>query len=302
MTQEFYSNGKLLLSGEYAILDGAEGWAIPTKFGQYLKATINSSSILKWTSIDADGTIWFQCEYHLVQLVIVSTTNEDISSKLITILKEAQKLAPNFLKDANGFVVETTLTFPRNWGLGTSSTLINNIAQWSKTNPYKLLKESFGGSGYDIACAQHDSPILFKIKNDQPVINRIEPELSYSEQLFFVYLNQKKNSRDAIAAYRKQAIDKKELTSRITELTIQLYQSKTLLEFEAALNLHETTLSNALNIPTIKEELFPDYNGSIKSLGGWGGDFVMVTARENTLTYFNEKGYNTILSYSEMAL
>ena len=57
-----------------------------------------------------------------------------------------------------------------------------------------------------------------------------------------------------------------------------------------------------LHIPTIKEELFPDYNGSIKSLGGWGGDFVMVTARENTLTYFNEKGYDTILSYSEMAL
>ncbi len=302
MTQEYYSNGKLLLSGEYAILDGAEGWAIPTKFGQNLKVTGNSSGILTWTSIDADGTTWFQCEYDVYNLAIVSTTDEEISNKLITILKEAQNLAPNFLKDSNGFMVETTLTFPRNWGLGTSSTLINNIAQWSKTNPYMLLKKSFGGSGYDIACAQHDSPILFKIENKQPVISRIEPELSYSEQLYFVYLNQKKNSRDAIAAYRKQPIDKKGLTTKITDLTKQLYQSKTLLEFEAALDLHETILSYALKIPTIKEELFPDYSGSIKSLGGWGGDFVMVTARENTLTYFNQKGYNTILSYSEMAL
>ena len=32
MIKNYYSNGKLLLSGEYAILDGAEGWAIPTKF------------------------------------------------------------------------------------------------------------------------------------------------------------------------------------------------------------------------------------------------------------------------------
>lgn len=302
MTQEFYSNGKLLLSGEYAILDGAEGWAIPTKFGQHLNATSDTSGLLTWTSIDANGTIWFKGKFNLADLTIVSTTDQEISNKLITIVKEAQKLAPNFLKDANGFVVETTLTFPRNWGLGTSSTLINNIGQWSKTNPYMLLKKSFGGSGYDIACAQHDKPILFKIENKQPVVRHIEPELPYADQLYFVYLNQKKNSRDAIAAYRKQPIDKKELTTKITELTKQFYQSKTLLEFEATLDLHETILSNALKIPTIKEELFPDYSGSIKSLGGWGGDFVMVTARENTLRYFKEKGYHTILSYSEMAL
>ena len=32
----FYSNGKLLITGEYLVLDGARSLAIPTKFGQFL--------------------------------------------------------------------------------------------------------------------------------------------------------------------------------------------------------------------------------------------------------------------------
>ena len=32
-----YSNGKLLISGEYVILDGALSLAVPTLFGQYLE-------------------------------------------------------------------------------------------------------------------------------------------------------------------------------------------------------------------------------------------------------------------------
>ena len=34
--QTFYSNGKLLLTGEYLVLNGAVALAIPTKFGQTL--------------------------------------------------------------------------------------------------------------------------------------------------------------------------------------------------------------------------------------------------------------------------
>lgn len=302
MTQEFYSNGKLLLSGEYAILDGAEGWAIPTKFGQNLSVTNNTSGLLTWKSIDADGTIWFQAKFNVADLTTVSTTDEMISNRLVSILKETQKLQPKFLKTSGGYIVATQLTFPRNWGLGTSSTLINNIAQWSKTNPYILLDKTFGGSGYDIACAQQDSPILFKIEKKQPIVRNINPPLPFSHHIYFIYLNQKKNSRDAIAAYRSQDIDKLALTTTITELTNNLYQATSLTEFERLLNLHECVLSDAMKIPTIKEQLFDDYTGSVKSLGGWGGDFIMVTMRENTMAYFKQKGYTTILPFSEIIL
>ena len=302
MTKYFYSNGKLLLSGEYAILDGAEGWAVPTKFGQSLKTTGNKSGILSWKSLDADGSIWFQASYNLNDFTSLYSSNKKISDALAEVLVETRKLEPGFLESREGCLVETELTFSRNWRLGSSSTLINNIANWAKVNPYILLSKTFGGSGYDIACAQYDHPIVFKINNEKPMVRIVQPELPFSEALYFVYLNQKKNSREAITAYRNQQIDKLALTTRITELTEALIQAATLVEFEALLNLHETILSNALNVPTIKEQLFPDYPGSIKSLGGWGGDFVMVTAQRHTLDYFKQKGYHTIVPFSEMVL
>ena len=39
-TQTFYSNGKLLITGEYVVLDGAKALALPTKFGQIGRAHV----------------------------------------------------------------------------------------------------------------------------------------------------------------------------------------------------------------------------------------------------------------------
>jgi hypothetical protein len=52
--------------------------------------------------------------------------------------------------------------------LGTSSTLINNIAQWFGIDAYELLWKSFGGSGYDIASAQHNKPIVYQLQRANP--------------------------------------------------------------------------------------------------------------------------------------
>ena len=49
---------------------------------------------------------------------------------------------------------------------------------------------------------------------------------------------------------------------------------------------------------TVKEKYFSDYNGSIKSLGAWGGDFILAT--RNNKNYFLEKGFNTVFSFSEL--
>jgi len=53
---------------------------------------------------------------------------------------------------------------------------------------------------------------------------------------------------------------------------------------------------------TVKEALFPDFKGVIKSLGAWGGDFVLAISRENPTGYFRERGYETVLPFSEMIL
>ncbi len=60
-------------------------------------------------------------------------------------------------------------------------------------------------------------------------------------------------------------------------------------EFENCLYEHERVVSNALDMPRVKDRLFSDYWGAVKSLGAWGGDFVMVTSdrsREETKEYF----------------
>ena len=65
---------------------------------------------------------------------------------------------------------------------------------------------------------------------------------------------------------------------------------------------HEQIISNIIQLETVKERLFSDYDGSIKSLGAWGGDFILATGTPNTINYFKDKGYTTILKYKEMVL
>ncbi|MCK5774746.1 MAG: hypothetical protein KAH25_01140 [Bacteroidales bacterium] len=54
-----------------------------------------------------------------------------------------------------------------------------------------------------------------------------------------------------------------------------------------------------------KERYFSDFNGQIKSLGAWGGDFVMATSPndpKDVFNYFRNKGHQTILAYDDMVL
>ena len=135
----FYSNGKVLITGEYLVLDGATALALPTKFGQDLLVERVKVLELFWKSFSETGDCWFEAVFDLPTLRLKSSTfssvdepkMEFIAETLQNILLEATRLNPSFLKSGHGFLVKTNLTFPRNWGLGSSSTLINNIAQWA---------------------------------------------------------------------------------------------------------------------------------------------------------------------------
>ncbi|MFS4455053.1 GYDIA family GHMP kinase [Maribacter sp. 2304DJ31-5] len=302
MAKQFYSNGKLLLTAEYAILDGAEGLAVPTKFGQNLKIEEGTSGTLHWISKDEQGQNWFEGNYHLNTFSEITSSDRDVSKNLIDIFLRTKELNPNFLKNSTGKKVTTELSFPRKWGLGTSSTLVNNIAQWAEVNPFELLQKTFGGSGYDIACAQHNGPILFHLKKERPYVRKIEFKPSFARSLFFVYLNQKQNSRAAIAHYQNLGLDKEKLISKLNGLTLQILNCDDLSDFELLLSQHEQVLSNVLQTPPVKERLFPDYPGAIKSLGAWGGDFVLATGNENTPGFFRKKGYSTVIPYMDMVL
>ncbi len=305
MKKEFYSNGKLLITGEYLVLDGANALALPTKFGQNLIVEKGTKQEIKWTSYDADGSIWLDVQLSFADILKKNTADESESVKntLIEILHQGYLLNTDFIDNSQGYHITTLLTFPRNWGLGTSSTLINNIAQWLEIDAFVLLNNSFGGSGYDIACAQNDSPILYHLENGKPIIEAVTFEPEFSENLFFVYLEKKQSSKASIISYYNNKNN--ELGSVIianNKITSAVLKAKTLQEFAIALEEHEAQMSTILEMQTIKESLFPDFEGVIKSLGAWGGDFVLAISNENPTAYFNKKGYKTVVSYQDMIL
>src|SRR5690554_5555586 len=169
MNKRFYSNGKLLLTGEYVVLDGAKALAIPTKYGQSLEIGLSEKEGIHWKSMDNLGKVWFEEIFNLDGFKPVNPENK-YSKTMATILGEAKNLNPNFLFGEKGIKAETIVDFPLNWGLGTSSTLINNIAQWAEVDAFSLLEKGFGGSGYDIAAAQHNVPIFYQLKDGKPNI------------------------------------------------------------------------------------------------------------------------------------
>ena len=75
--------------------------------------------------------------------------------------------------------------------------------------------------------------------------------------------------------------------------------------FEKLMEQHEQIVSKCLDRPKIKDEKFADYWGSIKSLGAWGGDFILATSNESpekTKGYFNQKGLEVCFTFDELIL
>jgi len=306
----FYSNGKLLFTGEYFVLDGTKSLAVSTICGQDLLVETTNESKLIWQSFTNEGECWLEAIFDLPKLRLVSATfnsekdggNDKLAENLRKILIETRKLNASFLNSEEGFSVKTNLTFPKNWGLGTSSTLINNIANWAKVNPYKLLEKTFGGSGYDIACAQHNTPILYTRSGINPIVKQVDFNPSFKENLYFVYLNKKQNSREGIQRFKNL---KRNLTSEIkdiSEITDAFVKCSSLIDFERLLIEHEQLVSKTIQLKTVQELLFSDYFGQTKSLGAWGGDFILATGNKDSLTYFKQKGFQTVIPYKELIL
>jgi mevalonate kinase len=191
---------------------------------------------------------------------------------LMTILKAARSLGGRIPYSLD---ISTRLTFPRDWGLGTSSTLIYTIAQWLRINPYLLLEKTFGGSGYDLACAAAKGPIIFQRKNNKPTSYSVSFNPPFKENLYFIYLGKKQNSREGIARYREKAPTiPPQYFDDISALTQAFLHCTDLYDFEKIIVEHENKVKDIIQLEPVKSLIFHDFWGSVKSLGAWGGDFV----------------------------
>lgn len=302
--QKFYSPGKLLISGEYVVLDGATALALPTKFGQSLQVKEIQELSIRWKSYDDQGKMWLEKEFSISEILATESpyaeAYEEPSKRLFLILQAAAAMNPEAFR-SGGFEITAKLEFPKNWGLGSSSTLIANIAKWLSIDAYALLNKSFGGSGYDVAVALQETPITYQNQITQKAVFTTNFDPEFKEKLFFVHLNQKQNSRESIRHYKKQDKAALEIAiEKVTSLTHEILTCRDLNQFELLMEIHENIVSKLIELPKVKSRLFPDYPHAIKSLGAWGGDFVLATGDEDDMKYFRNKGFSTILPYSEM--
>jgi mevalonate kinase len=301
---QFYAHGKLLITAEYLVLDDVPALALPCKLGQRLEVLFlgEHEGQLNWRAFTSEGTLWIDAVFSLEDFAVVQNSlgQTDI---LQQILRAARAMNAAFLQEIpNDIRVNSYLEFPNDWGLGSSSTLISMIAQWAEIDPFLLLQKTLGGSGYDVACANANGPIIYRAGLAQEIV--FSPR--FKEGIYFVHLNQKQDSRDAVARYRRDAVASADIKEEVGYLTDKISRAQTLDEFIELLKRHENLLSKVLDCAAVHERLFSDFEGAVKSLGAWGGDFVLACSntlkREEVFAYFKGHGYNTILTYDELIL
>ena len=169
MSLIFKSHGKLLITGEYFILKGAKALCVPTNYYQSLKVNEIDENILKWKSFDNNKNLWLQAEFLLSDLTLLTKPTNEVLF-LQKLLLNIKKFNSKLFNLNIGYDIESSMNFNKEWGLGSSSTLISNLSKWAKIDPFDLLWSVSNGSGYDIASSIVNKPILYQLNNKKPIL------------------------------------------------------------------------------------------------------------------------------------
>jgi hypothetical protein len=302
--KSFESRAKLMVSGEYLVLKGALSLALPLKYGQKLTVSeTDGNPVINWISM-VDNRKWFRTRLLLPYLQVIETNLPMLSETLVKILLTAQKLNPAFLSLDKEYQVTSSMDFEPSWGIGSSSSLVSNISWWADCDPFELNRLIFNGSGYDIACARSISPIFFKLKEHIPSYREANFNPIFHSHLYFVYLNHKQNSRESLRNLDYSRMATQDIIS-ISDLTSRIAEADSLEIFHSLIGFHEEIVGRILDRTPIKYLYFNDFNGSVKSLGAWGGDYILAATpapEEYVRSYFNGKNLKTIFRYDEIVL
>ena len=327
----YQAHGKFLLTSEYLVLKGALALALPLKLGQSLEVSLTDTDThrLHWIASQPDKP-WFSVLFDSETLLPLSSDDPSKAEKLSNILKAVRQLKQDAFLGCD-IRFRTHLDFDPNWGLGSSSTLIANLARWANVNPYELLRLTFGGSGYDIACATAEQPIYYQlsmsksafrqaqrptldlpakvpepVEGPTPMVEPIDFNPPFAEHLFFIYQGQKQSSSKEIKAFLAKAnpVDLQKDIEAVSEISRAVPKCETLDEFAMLMQCHERIIARCIGQEPVQKH-FPDFEGVLKSLGAWGGDFILAATEwtENQVReYFKGKGLEVVFGYKEIVL
>ena len=298
----YHANGKLLLTGEYLVLHGAKAIAVPLNVGQQMAISIDSEpNNIRWQAF-YQNQVWFSCELDPTDLSIFTTTNTEKSATLVRILQAIKSLKTEFFL-APGTLFKTTIEANPEWGLGSSSTLLSLLSQFADVDPFVLNEMVFQGSGFDIACATADGPILY-VRNQ--LVKPINLDYPFASQLFLVYSGRKKKTATEVRAFLKEKVISSQTVSEMSALTDEFAACRDQNEFNLLIRLHEELVSKSIGRIPVKSEFFGDFKGEVKSLGAWGGDFFLVSTNKLTFSevnrYFENKGLMTVFKWGDLLL
>ena len=233
----------------------------------------------------------------------ILTTDDPAKAETIAkILKAVRALNPATF--SQGLRFETHLDFNPEWGLGSSSTLIANLAQWAGVDPYRLLSMTLGGSGYDLACATAKNPIFYQLVDGLPQVSEAPFHPSFADKLYFIYQGKKQSSAKEVSRFNERTtpMDLPQEIADISTISRALPDCQDLPSFCALIDRHEAIMARCLGRDPLKSQ-YLDFEGSVKSLGAWGGDFFLAATEweENDLkAYFKEKGLEVVFKYTDL--
>jgi len=294
-----FSPGKLMLTSEYVAVDGALVLAVPTKLGQELFFTENDDkkSSVHWQAYH-QNQLWLDTFIDYKNWEIQETNNQKAAEFILKVLQNVQNLSETKFKSDVSYHLKTNLQFPSDFGLGSSSTLMSNLAEWANIDAFDLNEISLGGSGYDVAVAKEKSAILYS-RFPERTYHKINFDPSFKDELIFIHLNQKQDTREGISHYKSKTTST-ELINDYSKLTEKIVNAQNLEEFSQLMTIHEQKLSDFLGTPTVKEKYFQNCPSFVKSLGAWGGDFVLASKFGDYKDYFKKQGFTKIFTWQEL--
>ncbi len=297
----YHANGKLLLTGEYLVLHGAKAIALPLKVGQQMEISEDDSSkSLNWQAFYRDK-VWFECRLDSVDFSVLETSDPDKAQTLTKLFQVIRKLNPEFLPQA-GTRIQTILEANPAWGFGSSSTLVSLLAQWSGVDPFALNELVFKGSGFDVACAAADGPVFY-VRN-KPV-EPVALNYSFDNQLFLVYSGRKMKTANAVASFLKEKTVSELLIGEMSALSDEFAVCSDRHEFDRLIRKHEQMIGRLVGKEPVKQAYFQDFDGEVKSLGAWGGDFFLVSTElpfSGVKKYVENKGLTTVFRWKDLIL
>ncbi len=303
---EYISWAKLMLSGEYSVKLGATALVLPLKRTQKMAVEAEKESgNIHWISGDFHSS-WFEAEIMLKEEVHIRSQNAQASSFLKGLLETAIEMKPDFLhKLLQANTVRVNNDFSRHWGWGSSSAMISNIAQWAEINAWEFHQKVSNGSGYDVLAAQAANPFLYRLKENSYQQKDVNLDFSFADELVFFYQGAKQNSETSLKKFIEQKIINKTDLAKISRISIDLTKSKNLHDFVELMREHEEITSRLTGLESIQRIKYPDYNGVIKSLGAWGGDFALMASPdgvEYSEQYLFDKGVRTYFNWKDIVL